>query len=84
MLIYDYKLQTSQFTQRIRETLLAHKYDQKARKCVGVVVEAHLEKGQHYIDLNWMYVEQNWFYDNLIAAQLRDNFPFGQVSKKYR
>lgn len=61
---------------------LAHKYDQKAGKCVGVIVKPHLEKGENYIDMNWMYVEQDWFYDDLIEADLKNNFPFRQVSIK--
>lgn len=61
---------------------LAHKYDQRAGKCVGVVVMQHLEKGENYIDMNWMYVEQEWFYDDLIEAELKNDFPFRQVSTK--
>ncbi|MBB5436508.1 hypothetical protein HDC92_000172 [Pedobacter sp. AK017] len=61
---------------------LAHKYDQKAGKCVGVVIKTHIEKGENFIDMNWMYVEQEWIYDDLIEMQLKNNFPFRKVATK--
>lgn len=61
---------------------LAHKYDQKAGRCIGVVVKPYPEKAEKYIDMNWMYVEQEWFYDDLIEVELENNFPFIPVSMK--
>lgn len=66
----------------LRNYTLAHKYDQKAGKCVGVIVKQHIEKGENYIDMNWMFVEQGWEFDDLIEAQLKKNYPFRKVSMK--
>lgn len=76
------KSKASKWQTALSNFTLTHKYDQQARKCVGVVIMPHIEKGENYIDMNWMYMEHEWLYDDLIEKELKDDFPFRQVSIK--
>ena len=61
---------------------LAQKYDQRAGKCVGVVVFDDIFDGERYINLYWMFAASEWEYDEEYDKLLKANFPFRQVSSK--
>jgi hypothetical protein len=60
---------------------MAHKYDQKATKCIGLTVMQVFDPKDH-IDMNWLYMGQEWEYDDLLEAELEKDFPFRKVSVK--
>ena len=55
---------------------LAHKYDQKLTRCVGVIMV--LKKGKKYF-LEWCYFNFPWKEDIELDKNLKDNFPFREV-----
>lgn len=61
---------------------LAHKYDQKANKTVGVVVLDQFIDGNGVFNCYWMYAESQWRYNKDIENQLANNFPFRKVATK--
>ncbi|MBY0329791.1 MAG: hypothetical protein K2X49_03870 [Acetobacteraceae bacterium] len=60
--------------------VLAHKYDQRLRRCIGVMVA----KIGSYFDIQWCLAEFEWQEDLEIAARLKANFPFRAVSEEIR
>jgi len=61
---------------------LAQKYDQKARKCLGVVVFDDIVDGERYFNLFWMFAESEWEYEEEFEKRLQENFPFREVSMR--
>lgn len=60
----------------------AHKYEQKAKKCIGVSISENPNKSE-YLQLYWNYIESEWKYDTEIEILLRDNPPpFRSVQTK--
>lgn len=72
---------SSKWRTAINNYTMAHKYDQKATKCIGLTVMQVFDPKDH-IDMNWLYMEQEWEYDDLLEAELEKNFPFRKVSVK--
>jgi hypothetical protein len=58
---------------------MAHKYDQKASKCVGIVILDHEIDGDSHFNCFWMFAESPWIYDETIEKTLTENFPFRSV-----
>ena len=56
----------------------AHKYDQKVKKCVGMIVCHNTE--QKLYDINWSYIENDWTYNAELEKLLKENNPFRNVS----
>lgn len=56
----------------------AHKYEQRLKKCVGVV----FSKYKAYIDIYWCLLSSDWQEDDEMEKNLRENFPFRPVSTK--
>lgn len=61
---------------------VAHKYDQKAQKCIGVIVIDHPIGKESYFNCYWMFIEAPWKYDTITEKKLEENFPFRKVSTK--
>lgn len=59
---------------------LAHKYDQRLRRCIGVMVA----KIGSYFDIQWCLAEFDWQEDHGMAERLKENFPFRPVSEEIR
>ena len=60
---------------------MAHKYESKARKCVGLVL--FRDKAQkEFLELFWQFVEAEWEYDAGIEKALSDNYPFRKTKNK--
>jgi hypothetical protein len=57
--------------------MLAHKYDQKLGKCVGVQVS----REGTYVDIYWGLIEFTWTEDATMDALLKENFPFRPVKE---
>jgi len=66
----------------LKNYTLAHKYTQKAGKGLGVAIMPFAEKGENYIDVNWIFVEQKWEHDPEMEELLDKNFPFRKVNTK--
>lgn len=60
---------------------LAHKYDQKTKKCVGVVVFKS-EKENEYVQLYWSFIEGDWIYEEELEKLIANDYPFRKVSTK--
>ena len=54
---------------------MAHKYDNKAQKCIGVVIFRDV-KQKEYFEFFWQFVDSEWQYDEELEKILSDNFPF--------
>lgn len=61
----------------------AQKYDQKATKCVGLVIYEIVLGEEKYFDMRWMYLEEEWKYNEEMEELLSRNFPFRGVKTKY-
>lgn len=62
---------------------LAHQYDQKAYKCIGVIMYGESTELQvEYLEMNWLYSEQEWAYNNEIDTLLKDRNPFRSVKRE--
>ena len=57
---------------------LAHKYDQKLTKCIGV----SFSQNEEYLSINWSFIEKEWEYDTEMEQLLKENFPFSGRLKK--
>lgn len=68
---------------------LAHKYAQKAFKCVGVVLFKSLIDNENYFEVYWEYAEFTWEHDSALDSILKDDFPFRkskikQIANRYK
>jgi hypothetical protein len=59
---------------------LAHKYDQRLPRCIGVMVA----KSGNYFEFDWCLAEFDWQEDPELAARLHTSFPFRSVSEELR
>lgn len=60
---------------------MAHKYQSKAKKCVGVVIfrdRTNLE----YFEFYWQFVEAEWVFDEVIEKAMTEDFPFRKTKVK--
>jgi len=60
---------------------LAHKYDQKLDKCIGVVIFQSKKEGNSH-EIFWEYAEFSWLHNTEMEKVLKDNFPFRKVKDK--
>jgi hypothetical protein len=59
---------------------MAHKYDQKLDKCIGVAVASEkYYRGTATWLIAWCLIEEQWAYDAEMHARLRVSFPFREV-----
>ncbi len=56
---------------------LAHKYDQRLSKCIGVMIAKHGE----YFDIQWCLCSHPWVEDQEFQRRLDENFPFRPVKQ---
>jgi hypothetical protein len=61
---------------------LAQKYDQKAGKCVGVIIFEMQIENTNYFDIYWEYAEFPWEFDSELDSRLKANFPFRDAKMK--
>lgn len=61
----------------LRGMTIAHKYDQRLSRCIGVTFAP--DEGGWYT-LEWMYIEGPWEHDEEMEQLLLDNPPFRPVS----
>lgn len=61
----------------MRGITLAHKYEQKLSRCIGVTF-APDESG--WYTLEWMYIEGPWEHDEEMERLLKENSPFRPVN----
>ncbi|WP_304066941.1 hypothetical protein [Pedobacter glucosidilyticus] len=76
------KSKSANWRTAITNYTLAHKYDQKALKCVGIVVIDLIIEAETYFNCYWMYVESPWNYEEEIEKKLAENFPFRKMNMK--
>lgn len=55
----------------------AHKYIQKAWKCIGIAIS---EESNNDIGILWCYIDSKWEYDEIMEEALKTNFPFREVN----
>jgi hypothetical protein len=72
-------------TEHWREELLGytmmHKYENKARKCIGVVVFRD-KSNMEYFELFWQFIDSEWIYDAEIEKMLQENYPFRKTQMR--
>lgn len=67
-------------TQGLSNFTLAHKYDQKLSKCIGLSISPD---SNEYFYVEWCYIEFPWVCDEEMEKKLKENFPFRPVRKHY-
>jgi hypothetical protein len=67
-------------TQGLSNLTLAHKYDQKLSKCIGLSISPDRD-GYFYVE--WCYIEFPWVYDEEMEKSLKENFPFRSVKEDF-
>lgn len=60
---------------------MAHKYECKARKCIGVVFFRDKEQ-MEYFEVYWQFVDAEWTFDGEIEKATLDNYPFRKTKTK--
>lgn len=60
---------------------IAHKYDTKATKCIGVVIFRDINDLE-FFEFYWQFADEKWVYDEAIENALADNFPFRKTKIK--
>ena len=60
----------------------AQKYDQKAYRCVGLVMFETQLNGETFLDMYWEFNEQEWKFNAEMEKLLLENFPFREVNWK--
>lgn len=60
---------------------MAHKYDSKARKCIGVVIFKD-KTDMHYYEMFWQFVDYEWVFEEETEKLLTDNYPFRETKTK--
>jgi hypothetical protein len=58
--------------QGLQNLALAHKYDQRLSKCIGIMIV----KDGEYFDVLWCFVSHEWVEDREIQEMLDRSFPF--------
>jgi len=72
----------SNWQNALQNYTLAHKYDQKSTKCVGLVVLDAVENEERFFDMFWLFAEFEWQFNSSTEKLLRINFPFRKVETK--
>lgn len=66
----------------LKNFTFAQKYDQRAYRCVGLVMFETEIKKEIVLDMYWCFLEQTWEYNAEIEKLLTDNFPFREAKLK--
>lgn len=61
---------------------LAHKYELKLKKSIGVIV--YYDSDTNFFEINWCYIEFDWHFDQNLENLLSINYPFRPVSSENR
>jgi hypothetical protein len=61
--------------QGVQHFAMAHKYDQRLSKCIGVMIA---KDGEHF-DILWCLISHAWVEDRELKRRLNQNFPFRPV-----
>lgn len=61
---------------------LAQKYDQRAEKCIGLVMFEERGEGIQDLQMFWLFVEGPWQFNPETDKLLKENFPFRDVKTK--
>lgn len=67
-------------TQGLSNLTLAHKYDQKLSKCIGLSISPDRDE---FFYVEWCYIESPWTYDEEMEKMLKESFPFRRVQEHY-
>lgn len=67
-------------TQGLSNLTLAHKYDQKLSKCIGLSISPD---SNEFFYVEWCYIESPWAYDEEMEKFLKESFPFRPVQEHY-
>jgi hypothetical protein len=67
-------------TQGLSNLTLAHKYDQKLSKCIGLSISPDSDE---FFYVEWCYIEFRWAYDDKMEKLLKESFPFRPVQEHY-
>ncbi len=70
----------SRRTQGLLNITLAHKYDQKLSKCIGLSFSPEDDK-VFYVE--WCYIEFPWEHDEEMEKMLKKSFPFRSVKEHF-
>jgi hypothetical protein len=54
---------------------MAHKYDQRLSKCVGIMIA----KDREHFDILWCLISHPWVEDSELQQRLDRSFPFRPV-----
>jgi len=63
----------------LKNLTLAHKYEQKLTKCVGI---SFVSDGGGFFCIDWCFMEFEWKYSQMIEEKLKNNFPFREVTSE--
>lgn len=69
-------------TQWLNNLTLAHKYDQKLSKCIGLSISPD-QDSKEFFYVEWCYIEFPWEYKEEMERMLKENFPFRPVREDY-
>jgi len=67
-------------TRGLSNFTLAHKYDQKLSKCIGLSISP---ENDEFFYVEWCYIESPWVFDETMEKMLKENFPFRPVREHY-
>lgn len=59
---------------------LAHKYDSKVKKCIGIIF---LYEKEDWFLIDWCFIESDWEPNAEMEKMLENNFPFRKVNPHY-
>ncbi len=76
------KLASKHWQTALKNFTFAQKYDQRAYRCVGLVMFETEIKKEIVLDMYWCFLEQNWEYNADMEKLLTDNFPFREAKMK--
>ncbi|KFF11150.1 hypothetical protein [Flavobacterium hydatis] len=60
---------------------MAHKYDSKARKCIGLVVYKDKEQSDNF-EFFWQFIEGKWVFDEELDILIAKDNPFRKIKTK--
>lgn len=77
-----HKSKSKHWKRALYNLTMAQKYDQKASKCVGLVVFEQLIDRKVYFDMYWSLIDFEWVCDEVIEELLKNNYPFRDAKLK--
>jgi hypothetical protein len=67
-------------TQGLSNLTLAHKYEQKLSKCIGLSISPD---SNAFFYVEWCYIEFPWVHDEEMERMLKESFPFRPVREHF-